>query len=293
MPLIPARPMLEAARAGHYAVPMFDVSNYEMIRGIVEAAESVRSPVMLAGLKPDLEGRGLDYFLAMARVAAEGASVPVAIHLDHAGSFAECRRVIDAGFTSVMIDWSTKSFAENVEATRQVCEYAHARGITVEAELGHVPDAIAGHGESAQLGHGQVDSQPDLTRPDEVARFVELTGVDALAISIGTAHGAYVSAPVLDIERLRQINAISKACLVLHGGSGTPEDQLRNAVANGITKINVFTDLLVSMFSELKSGLNASANIGTWPHLVYRRPIQAMQATAIEKMRIFGSINRA
>ncbi len=290
MPLTTARPILEAARAGRYAVPMFDVCNYEMIRGIVEAAEQVRSPVLLAALKPDLEGRGLDYFMAMARVAAASATVPVAIHLDHAGSFDECKRAIDAGFTSVMIDWSTKPFAENAAITRQVCEYAHPRGITVEAELGHVPDAIAGHGESAL--HGAADNQADLTRPGEVERFIELTGVDALAISIGTAHGAYVSAPVLDIGRLRQINAISTACLVLHGGSGTPEDQVREAVANGITKINVFTDLLISMFTELRTGLNASANLGTWPHLVYRQPIQAMQATAIEKMRVFGSIGK-
>lgn len=293
MPLTTAKPILDAARAGHYAVPMFDVCNYEMIRGVMEAAEEARSPVMLAALKPDLEGRGLDYYVAMARVAAGAATVPVAIHLDHAGSFEECRRVIEAGFTSVMIDCSMKSFAENAEATQQVCEYAHKFGVTVEAELGHVPDAIAGHGESAAQGHAHVEIGTTLTQPGEVARFVEMTGVDALAISIGTAHGAYVSAPVLDIARLREINAISKACLVLHGGSGTPEDQIRDAVANGITKINVFTDLLVALFTELRTGLNTSTNMGTWPHIVYRKPVRAMQLAAIEKIRVFGSAGKA
>jgi ketose-bisphosphate aldolase len=293
MALVSSKEILRRAQAGHYAVGMFDVANYEMIRGVVEAAEAQRSPLLLGALKPDLEGRGLDYYMAMARVAAETASVPVAIHLDHAGSFAECRRAIEAGFNSVMIDASMQPFDENVRIVREVCEYAHRHGVTVEAELGHVPDAIAGYGEAARQGHIHKDPKDCLTQPGEVARFVELTGVDALAVAIGTAHGAYISTPVLEIGLLQRIRAASEVLLVLHGGSGTPEDQLRPAIANGITKINVYTDLLIAMFTRLRDELAASRNLGTWPCQVYAGPVAAMQAAVTEKIRIFGSAGKA
>ncbi|UDQ99081.1 class II fructose-bisphosphate aldolase [Lentisphaerota bacterium WC36G] len=293
MSLISTKEMLQDARARQYAVPMFDVCNYETMRGVVDAANEMNSPVMLAGLKPDLKGVGLDYFIAMAKVAAQNANVPVAIHLDHATSFDECKRVIDAGFNSVMIDASSHSFTENVAKVKEVVNYAHQRGVTVEAELGHVPDAIAGTGEAAQQGIEHKNPKECLTQPTEVLKFVEQTNVDALAIAIGTAHGSYVSTPKLEIELLKEINAISPACLVLHGGSGTPEGQIKAAVANGITKVNVFTDILIAMFSELKTGLNESDNMGKWPIFVYEKPILALQEVVKNKIITFNSQNKS
>ena len=257
MALVSSKEILQCAQAGRYAVGMFDVSNYEMIRGVIEAAEAQRSPLLLGALQPDLQGRGMDYYMAMARIAAETASVPVSIHLDHAVSFEECRRAIEAGFTSVMIDASTQPFEENVRIVREVCDYAHRHNVTVEAELGYVPDAIVGFGEGAAAGHAHRDPKDCLTQPEEVTRFVQLTGVDALAIAIGTAHGIYVSPPVLEIELLKRIRAATDVLLVLHGGSSTPENQLRPAIANGITKVNVYTDLVVAMFTKLRDELAA------------------------------------
>lgn len=291
--LVSTKEMLTAAREGHYAVPMFDVCNYEMIRTVVETAEAQRSPVMLGALEVDIKGGGLDYFIAMAKVAAASVSVPVAIHLDHATTFEQCKRVIDAGFNSVMIDASTASFDDNVAKTKAVVAYAHARNVTVEAELGHVPDAVAGTGEAAHQGAKHVEIKDSLTQPGDVVRFVELTGVDALAIAIGTAHGSYISAPELEIGLLKEINEVSPACLVLHGGSGTPEDQVKEAIANGITKINVFTDLLIAYNTKLRDTLAVSDNMGKWPVFVNEEPLKMMKEAIISKMVAFGSAGKA
>lgn len=293
MPLVSSKEMLQNARKGKYAVAMFDVCNYEMIRAIVEAAEEVNAPVMLGALKPDLEGVGLEYYIGMAQTAAKNAKVPVAIHLDHAVDFEACKRVIEAGFNSVMIDASSKSFDENVAIVKEVCDYAHAHGVTVEAELGHVPDAIAGTGEAAHQGIAHIQPKDCLTQPADVKRFVDLTGVDALAIAIGTAHGSYVSTPDLEIGLLKEINEVSEACLVLHGGSGTPEDQVKAAIENGITKINVFTDLLIAYYSELRDTLSASDNMGKWPIFVNEKPLAALKEVVKDKIRQFGSANQA
>ncbi|MBF0197923.1 MAG: class II fructose-bisphosphate aldolase [Planctomycetes bacterium] len=292
MPLVPTRDILADARKNAYAVPMFDVSNYEMIRSVIEAAEERQSPVMLGALKPDIEGVGLDYFIAMAQTAAKTSSIPIAIHLDHACSLEECQRVIEAGFNSVMIDGSATPFAENASMTKEVCDYAHKRGIDVEAELGHVPDAISGQGEAAHQGYEHKEIKDCLTQPDQVLRYVEQTGVDSLAVAIGTAHGSYISTPELDISRLQEINSSSPIPLVLHGGSGTPDEQIKNAIANGIAKINVFTDILIAMNSKKKEVLNELENMGTWPHVLNNKPNEALKEVVREKISLFGSNNR-
>jgi len=293
MPLVSSKEILQKARDGKYAVAMFDVCNYEMIRTVVEAAEEVNAPVMLGALKPDLEDVGLDYYIAIAKVAAENAKVPVAIHLDHAVTFDACKRVIEAGFNSVMIDASSKSFEENVAIVKEVCDYAHQHNVTVEAELGHVPDAIAGTGEAAHQGIDHMDPKDCLTQPEDVVAFCEQTGVDALAIAVGTAHGSYISAPELEIELLKEINAVSPASLVLHGGSGTPEIEIKKAIENGITKINVFTDILIAYYTELREGLNNSDNMGKWPVFVNEKPLEAMKNVVKDKIRQFGSAGKA
>jgi len=293
MPLVTAQEILQKAKQGKYAVPMFDVSNYEMIRGVVDAAEEVQSPVILAGLTPDLEGKGLDYFLAMARTAAETASIPVVVQLDHAGSFAECKRTIDAGITSVMFDGSRLDINENIKISKQICDYAHKYNVCVEAELGYVPGLLAGHGNIANNEIMHLVPKECLTKPKELASFVQQTNVDAVAVAIGTAHGTYISTPELEVELLKKLNNSTDAFLVLHGGSGTPSDQLKNVIANGICKVNFFTDILKAMFNRLKKVLAVSNNPGTWPYLVYKDSIDALQTVVKEKIEILGSKNKA
>lgn len=291
MSLVNMGEMLIAARRGKYAVPMFDVSNVPMIRAAVEVAEAERSPVILGALEPDIAGIGLEYWFAAAKLAADRATVPVCIHLDHAVTMEQIMRVVNIGFTSVMLDASAEEFEENVKRTAEVCAAVKKLGVTVEAELGHVGDGIAGSGESALTGHEDVSDT--LTEPEKVAEFVERTGVDSLAVAIGTAHGVYVTAPKLDIERMKNINDISPVPLVLHGGSGTPEGQLKNAISNGIAKINIFSELLNAWNSNMLLVLSGLKNMSTWPSVIQTQPDAAMRQVVRDKIALFGSKGKA
>lgn len=291
MPLVSMKEMLADAREKHYAIPMFDVSDTDMIRAAAEVADWERSPVILGSLEPDISGASLDYWSAAALMAASKAKVPVCVHLDHAVNIGQIRRVLAAGFTSVMLDASAEEFEINVRRVAEVCAEVQKRGVTVEAELGHVGDGIAGSGESAATGHA--DAADSLTEPDKVLEFIERTGVDALAVAIGTAHGVYVSTPKLDIERLKKINGLSPAPLVLHGGSGTPEDQLRAAIANGICKINIFSELLNAWNSSLLETLGSIKNLSSWPSVTRKKADAAMREVMRGKIRLFGSNGKA
>lgn len=229
--------MLPHARKYGYAVTAFDFVSDVFVRPILDACEEMRAPVIMSGLPHDIEGIGLDYIAGIIKAVAPAYTIPICLHLDHSPSFDIIKRCIAAGFTSVMFDGSHLPFAENIARTREVVKYAHARGVTVEAELGFV----AGN----ELSGG--DTTNRLTDPNEVREFTEKTEVDALAISIGTTHGVYASTPTLDIRRLGEIKAVTHTPLVLHGGSGTPEDQLIAAIKGGITKLNIYTDIRQAM----------------------------------------------
>ncbi len=297
MALVTMKEMLEDARKRKYAIGSFDVSNCEMIRAVVDVAEELKSPVILSALEVDILGKGLDYFMAMAKVAAETASVPVCIHLDHAVKLELIKKVIEKGFTSVMYDGSKLPFEENMKNTKEACEYAHKLGITVEAELGHVTDAIAGSGESSMLDKDSVhkDENPEdyLTDPNEVIKFIEMTNVDALAVAIGTAHGVYATTPKLDFKRLYEINKISKVPLVLHGGSGTPNEDIKKTIELGICKINIFSEVLYAFNTSMKETLNNLENMSSWPCVVFEKPIKAMEEMVANKILLFGSDNKA
>ena len=228
--LVSMKQMLRDARRDHYAVPAFDVSNYEMMRCVLETCEEERSPAILMGLSVDLADRGMELLHGMAKAASDCFDIPVCMHFDHATDIEWIKRACDLGFSSVMFDGSVLPFEENAEKTAQVTEYAHARGISVEAELGHV-----GNGNIGGLGETGVDTDPgeSLTVASEVAKFVELTDVDALAVAIGTAHGVYKKTPSLRIDRLKEIAAVCHRPLVLHGGSGTPVEQVQEAIRHG------------------------------------------------------------
>lgn len=293
--LVTMSQMLEDARTKKYAVPAFDVSNYEMIKSVIEVCEEEKSPAMFMCLKPDLENRGIGFITAMIREAAKSYSVPVCIHLDHATEYADIKQAIDTGFTSVMYDGSVLPFEQNAENTKKVVELAHKYGVSVEAELGHVCDAIAGTGEDALLGNAQAkeeNPEDSLTDPLEVEKFIKITDVDALAVAVGTAHGVYRSTPTLRLDRLDEINKISKKPLVLHGGSGTPDEQVKKAIELGITKINIYSEVLNALNTGLKDKLNDIQNMSMWPIFVYEEAKKRMEDVIRNKIRTFGSNNR-
>lgn len=293
--LVTMKEMLADAKAKKYAIPAFDVSNYEMIKAVIDVCEEERSPALFMCLKPDMQNKGIKFITAMLREAAEHYTVPVCIHLDHATDIEDIKEAIDNGFTSVMYDGSVLSFEENAAKTKEVVDLAHAKGVSVEAELGHVCDAIAGTGEDALLGNAEAkEENPEdtLTDPEEVKKFVEITGVDALAVAVGTAHGVYRSTPTLRIDRLTEIDEIAGIPLVLHGGSGTPDDQVKEAIKHGITKINVYSDLLHGLNTGLKDKLNNIQNMSMWPIYVYEDAQERMREVIREKIRTFGSNGR-
>ena len=188
-----------------------------------------------------------------------------------------------------MYDGSVLPFDENAAKTAEIVKLAHAYGATVEAELGHVGNAMVGNENDSVKNE---DPEDTLTVPAEVVRFREITDVDALAIAIGTAHGVYLKTPTLRIDRLDEITAVSDLPLVLHGGSGTPDAQMKEAIAHGITKINIFSDVVGAMNLGLKNKLNSMENPSTWPAFVFEEARERMKAAVREKIRVFGSADR-
>ena len=287
--LVSMKEMLEDARKNHYAIPAFDISNYDMMKAVLEACEEERSPALLMALGVDLVGKGLPLMASMVSGASQFFNVPVCFHLDHATDFELIKSAVENGFSSVMYDGSVLDFENNAKNTAQVTKFAHAHGVSVEAELGHVGNASVG-----SISETGTDTDPgeSLTVPEEVARFVEITDVDALAVAIGTSHGVYQKTPELRIDRLDEIMAVCDRPLVLHGGSGTPNDQMQNAIRHGITKINIYSDVVAMLNKGLKDKLNTIDNPSTWPFIVFEDARSMMKEVVKEKLRTFGSAGR-
>ena len=287
--LVTMKEMLADAKKNHYAIPAFDVSNYEMMKAVLETCEEEKSPALLMTLGVDTEGRNLQLLSSMINGASNYFKIPICLHMDHATDIDFIKYGCDNGYSSVMYDGSVLSFDENAKNTAIVTEYAHKKGITVEAELGHVGNASVG-----SISETGTDTDPgeSLTVPEEVAKFVEITDVDALAVAIGTSHGVYQKTPELRIDRLDEITAVCDRPLVLHGGSGTPDDQMQNAIHHGITKINIYSDVLYALNQGLKGYLNTMSNPSTWPFLVYEDAMKMMKEVVREKLRTFGSAGR-
>lgn len=228
------RQMLDAAQKGHYAVGAYDLINLEMLEGILDAAQESNTAVILQFAQVFEKVAGVDVadFGKAVVAAAERATVPVAVHLDHGQDLEIVKKCVALGFNSVMIDASSKPFEENVRVTKEIVEYCRPLGIPVEAELGHV-----GEGADYDL------SSYHYTDPTLAAEFVERTGVDALAVAIGNAHGAYASEPKINFEVLEAVRNAVSIPLVLHGASGISDSDIRKTIAGGITKINIFTEL--------------------------------------------------
>lgn len=235
MKFVPMLELLEPAYQGGYAVPSFCAWNAEVAETILQVASEMRAPVILMSGPGEFPLNPPDTLAAVCRAVASKYNVPAALHLDHGDSLRTVELCLEAGYTSVMLDYSTRSFEENAAGMKQVVAMARPRGVTVEGEIGSVGKV---DDTSAEGGHHSA-----LTDPAEAARFVEITGVDALAVSIGNAHGIYTKLPVFDFDRLEKIRRVVGVPLVLHGGSGTQPEYIRRAVALGMAKINVASEL--------------------------------------------------
>ena len=246
MPLVTSKEMLLKAQKGGYAVGAFNAENMEMVKAIIQAAEELKAPVMIQTTPSTVKYGTVETYAAIVAAEAAKASVPVCLHLDHGSSFELAMQAMHAGYTSVMIDGSHHVFEENIEITKEVVRACHAAGIPVEAELGKV----GGKEDDLDGGNGN-----GYTVPSEAAEFAERTGVDSLAVAIGTAHGVYKGTPKLDMERLSEIRKVVSVPLVLHGTSGVPDDAVRECVARGMCKVNYATDLRIAFSKGLKEYL--------------------------------------
>ncbi len=241
--LVTLKELLDQAKEEKKAVGAFNGTTLEAIRGIIQAAEELDTPVILQHAQSHDDIIDLEEIGPIMLYYAERAKVPVALHLDHGSSFERCVQALRLGFTSVMYDASAKSFEENVEETKEIVKIAHAVGASVEAELGHIFTSEVVHGEG-----GESDSKDDYenlddiyTDPQVAKEFVEKTGVDCLAVAFGTTHGVYLTEPKLDLPRVARIREAANVPLVMHGGSGVSDEDYKVAIENGICKVNYYT----------------------------------------------------
>ncbi len=271
--------VLKKAQEGNYAVGLFNTTDTDMLEAAITAAEELNSPIIIGTAEVLLPNGELDLIAPSIIEAAKRAKVPVVVHYDHGLTFERCMQALKLGFSSIMFDGSAGDAEQNMKDTANIVKIAHAFGATVEGEIGHVGEAAAGD-------NALSDSY---TTPEEAIEFIQKTGVDALAVAIGTAHGAYKEKPCLDIERLKSIRQKVDTPLVLHGGSGLSDDDFRNTVKYGIAKVNIFTDLLLAGIDAMKEGLEKGL-----PYLEIRNlKVEKIKEAVKTKIRLFGSENKA
>ena len=275
-----SKEMIKKARAGGYAVPAFNAENLEMVQAIVAAASELRSPVMIQTTPTTVKYLTLRQAVAMVRAEGEAADVPVALHLDHCESYDGVHDAVQAGYTSVMIDGSKLPYEENIEVTRKVVEMAAARGVTVEAELGTVGGNEDGH--SAQIAY---------TDPEEALDFFTRTGVDIFAVAIGTAHGFYKGEPKLNFDLLATLREKIDAPLVLHGGSGIPDEMIRRTIELGINKVNFATELRAAATAAVRKALENESIIDPKKFMGPAR--EAVIELCRHKIKLCGSDGKA
>lgn len=282
--LVNMNDVLLPAQKGGYAVGLFNTVNLELAKGVLAAAEELHSPVIIGTAEiflPYSTIEELSYFLLP---MAEKASVPVVVHLDHGLKAETCKRALELGFTSVMFDCSADDYETNIQKVREITQLAHAKGATVEAELGHVGD----NEDSAEGSSQLTDPSAYYTVPAQAKDYVERTGVDALAIAVGTAHGTYKLPPKLDFDRISEIAKVIDTPLVLHGGSGLSDDDFKTAISRGISKVNIFTDI---------NQAGAMAAVGVYKEGkgmtdMILPSIEAIKQSVMTKMLLFGSENK-
>lgn len=274
-----SKEMILEARRGGYAVPAFNAENLEMVQAIIEAAEEARSPVMIQTTPSTVKYITLRQAVAMVKADAEAASVPVSLHLDHCESYEAVAAAIDAGYSSVMIDASKLPYEENIAVTQKVVAKARPLGITVESELGTVGGKEDGH--SADIAY---------TDPDEALDFFTRTGIDIFAIAIGTAHGFYKGEPKLNFELLAKIKDMIDCPLVLHGGSGIPDEMIKRTIELGINKVNYATELRAAATKAVREALVDESIIDPKKYMGKAR--DAVRELCLHKIDVCGSRNK-
>lgn len=282
--LVTTKEMLEKAQRENYAVPAFNIHNLETMQVVVETAAEMKSPVIVAGTPGTIEYAGGDYLVAIAKTAAKKYDNPIALHLDHFEDVDKIKKYVDTGFTSAMIDASKENFEDNISKVKKVVEYAHAKGSVVEAELGKLG------GVEDNLVVNEKDAM--YTNPDSAKEFVERTGIDSLAVAIGTAHGLYKGKPKLDFDRLKEIRAKVDIPLVLHGASDVPEDLVKKAIKLGICKVNIATDLKIPFSNAVKQYFKENPDAND-PRKYMTPGKEAMKKVVIAKIKMCGSENKA
>ncbi len=261
------------------AVGLFNTVNMELARGTIAAAEELGSPVVIGTAEVLLPYGPLEELSWLLLPMAKRASVPVVVHLDHGLKYETCVKALELGFSSVMYDCSTDEYEENVRKVAEMAKIAHSYGATIEAELGHVGDNPAS--DSASVG---TVPEEFYTSPEQARDFVERTGVDALAVAVGTAHGAYKFPPKLDFERITRIREATPVPLVLHGGSGLSDSDFREAVRRGIAKINIFTDVNAAAAKAAHDGWKEGIGMTD----LIPGEVEAVKSSVMEKMRLFN-----
>lgn len=283
MSIISTKYLLQDAQAKGYAVPAFNIHNAETIQAIVEVCSEMQSPVILAGTPGTFKHIAFEEIYALCSAYSRSFKIPLAIHLDHHETLADIRRKVNAGVRSAMIDGSHFPFAENVKLVKSVVDFCHLNDCSVEAELG-------------RLGGVEDDMDVDeesafLTDPQEARRFVEQTGVDSLAVAIGTAHGLYTKKPKIDFQRLGEIREVVSVPLVLHGASDVPDEYVRRTIALGVCKVNVATELKIAFSNAVKAWFVDNPD-GNDPRFYMRVGMEAMKAVVRSKIRVCGSAER-
>ena len=269
--------VLKKAQKEGYAVGLFNTTDTDMLEAAISAAEELNSPIIIGTAEVLLPYGELKLIAPSIVAAAKRAKVPVVVHYDHGLTFERCIEALKLGFSSIMFDGSLKGEKENLEETAEIVKIAHAFGATVEGEIGHVGEAAG------------VSEKDRYTTVKEAVDFANKTGVDALAVAIGTAHGAYKTKPQLNIERLKEISAAVNVPLVLHGGSGLSDEDFKNTIAAGVSKINVFTDLCIAGENAMQKSVEQKLG-----YLATRaEKVAAIKQAVIKKIKVFGSQNKA
>ena len=273
--LVDMNDLLLPAKKGGYGIGFFNAINMEMAKAVIETAEELRAPVMVGTAEILLPAMELEHVAEYLIPMAKKASVPVCVHYDHGLTFERCMEALRLGFTSIMYDCSTADYKENIAKVAEMVKICHAMGVTVEGELGHV---------------GDNDDSDYYTNPDLAADYVNSTGIDSLAVAVGNAHGDYKFTPKLDFRRIKIIAEKTNLPLVLHGGSGLSDDDFSIAIQKGIHKINIFTDIDKAGKNGIEKGLAAGAK--TMMELMPYE-LESMKEVVAEKLRLFGSVNKA
>ncbi len=283
--LMNMKDLLKVANERYFAVPAFNIGTGQILKAVIETCEEKNAPVIFAIHPDELEFQG-DFFIESCKAAANSTRLPVCIHLDHGSKMSQIMRAIRTGFTSVMIDASHEPFEKNIEITRKVVELAHPLGISVEGELGTI----------GTIGNDTEGGADDITYtvPEDAATFVEATGVDSLAIAIGTAHGLYPKGfiPELKLDLLKEIKKRVDVPLVLHGGSANPDAEIAESVKLGINKINISSDIKDPFYQQLRKTLAADLHVRE-PFILYQDSIRVMKEIISQKIDLFNDAGQA